>query len=210
MTRSTAIVVAVSLTVLLSGSMATADLVVVDPDAFAAGTVLNNAYSGVTLTAHGDPGVLSNSNVVAVASSLASTGGNIFGNTETFDPDSWGNGNWDYLRADFDAGALWVSLDFISNDSGGDINAELVAFDSAGVEIDRDGPHTVTAPAGTFQTLKVTGTSIAYVHAYWDNITRSQNGALDNLQFAPVPVPGAVLLGMLGLGVAGAKLRKRA
>jgi hypothetical protein len=33
---------------------------------------------------------------------------------------------------------------------------------------------------------------------------------LDNLAVAPVPVPGAFLLGMLGLSVAGVKLRKRA
>jgi hypothetical protein len=32
--------------------------------------------------------------------------------------------------------------------------------------------------------------------------------AIDNLTVTPVPVPGAVMLGMLGLGVAGLKLRK--
>lgn len=32
---------------------------------------------------------------------------------------------------------------------------------------------------------------------------------MDHLQLSPVPVPGAVLLGMLGLSVAGAKLRRR-
>ena len=33
---------------------------------------------------------------------------------------------------------------------------------------------------------------------------------MDHLQYSPVPVPGAVLLGMLGLSVVGVKLRKRA
>ncbi len=32
--------------------------------------------------------------------------------------------------------------------------------------------------------------------------------AIDNLEVTPVPVPGAVLLGMLGLGAAGMKLRR--
>ncbi len=33
---------------------------------------------------------------------------------------------------------------------------------------------------------------------------------MDHLQLSPVPVPGAMLLGLLGLSVAGVKLRKRA
>jgi hypothetical protein len=33
--------------------------------------------------------------------------------------------------------------------------------------------------------------------------------AVDDVTYQPVPVPGAVLLGMLGLSVAGARLRKR-
>ncbi len=38
----------------------------------------------------------------------------------------------------------------------------------------------------------------------------AHNFGIDNLMVTPVPVPGAVLLGMLGLSVAGVKLRKRA
>ena len=33
---------------------------------------------------------------------------------------------------------------------------------------------------------------------------------MDHLQYSPVPVPGALLLGMLGLSLAGVKLRKHA
>ena len=33
---------------------------------------------------------------------------------------------------------------------------------------------------------------------------------IDNVAFTPVPVPGAFLLGMSGLSIAGVKLRKRA
>ncbi len=46
---------------------------------------------------------------------------------------------------------------------------------------------------------------------FMSTVTGSQNAwgpALDNVNV--VPVPGAVLLGMLGMGVAGAKLRRRA
>jgi len=37
-----------------------------------------------------------------------------------------------------------------------------------------------------------------------------ENTGIDNVQIGVVPVPGAVLLGMLGLSVVGVKLRKRA
>ena len=63
-----------------TASVAMADII--DPDAFPPGTVLNNAYPGVTLTALGDPGVLLNSDVVATPSAYASTGPNVFGNND--------------------------------------------------------------------------------------------------------------------------------
>jgi len=184
-------------------------VITVDPDAFAPGTVLNNAYAGVTLSAHGDAGVLTNSDVLAIASPYASTGSNVFGDNEAGNMDSWGNGAWDYLRADFSAGALWVSLDFITNDAGGDSNAELIAYNSSGVEIDRAGPYAVAGPAGNFQTLTVTGSNIAYILAYWDDISRSENGALDNLKFEPIPAPGAILLGCIGVGCVNGLRRRR-
>lgn len=43
----------------------------------------------------------------------------------------------------------------------------------------------------------------------WPKTTNNLTGwALDNLEYTVVPVPGAVLLGILGLGAAGIKLRK--
>lgn len=183
-------------------------MMMVEPDAFAPGTVLNNAYPGVTLTALGEPGVLLNDHVVAIASPYASTGSNLFGNDDarTF-PDSWGDGYYDWFRADFAAGALWVSLDFGTNDSG-DNNAELKAYDIGGNLVASAGPTYVPGPVGNYLTLQVSAPNIAYIEAHWDNITRIENGFLDNLQFEPVPVPGAILLGILGLSVAGIKLRK--
>ncbi len=53
---------------------------------------------------------------------------------------------------------------------------------------------------GNYSTIHWTST--------WDNADAAQVRL--KVDFTPVPVPGAVLLGMLGLSVAGVKLRKRA
>ena len=191
-----ATVIAVCAVVSWSTGAVEASDITVDPDAFPIGTVLNDAYPGVTLTAPGDSNVLPNSNVLALASQWVSTGSNAFGNSEPRRGDAWGNENFDYLRADFAMGALTVSLDFISNDDSGDQNAVLKAFDSLGVLVDMD--ITDLVPGGEFVTLTVSAPYIARVHAEWDNINRIENGALDCLTYEPVPEPATVAL--LGLG----------
>ena len=68
---------------------AKASLIVVDADAFPAGTVLNNAFPDVTLTAIGDSGVLANDNVLSATSPDATTGSRVFADTSG-SPTSWG------------------------------------------------------------------------------------------------------------------------
>jgi len=53
--------------------------------------------------------------------------------------------------------------------------------------------------------LNVSAPNIAYVEF---SILSGNTFTVDDFTFNPVPIPAAVLLGMLGLGVAGLKLRK--
>jgi len=192
---------------LLGSTMVNAADVVIDPDGFPAGTVLNNAYPGVTLTALGDPGVLLNSDVVAVTCSYASTGDQVFGNNDAHGfHDNWGNGKYDWLRVDFEDGAINVSLDFGTNDSGDD-NAVLEAYDSAGNLVNSDGPTDVPGPRGTYRTLSVSGPYIAYVEAHWDQVIQAENGYLDHLVYTPVPGPFS--LGVLTVGALALVRRRR-
>ena len=61
--------------------------------------------------------------------------------------------------------------------------------------------------AGTFVGIANIGAFNNLVIRGWDQVSGVETFALDNAVYA-VPVPGAVLLGMLGLSVAGIKLRK--
>lgn len=203
---------AVGCLAILLGPVASAKaIVILDPDQFAAGTILNNAWAGVTLTALDSPAgtVLPNANVYSVNSSYTSTGVRGFGDSEASLPDAWGDGFFDYLRADFAMGATDVYLDFIANDSGGDRNAFINAYNASGILIDSDTAAFVAA--GSYVTLSVSG-DIAYIEASWDAATHLENGALDNLRYEPASVPDAsctmILLGWALLGV-GAVRRLR-
>lgn len=189
-----------SLTVVSAPSIASA-ITIVDPDAFAAGTELTNAFPGVTLTTRDDLAPGNNSrDVTSETNVLATTGSRVFahdsGNT------AWGNGIFEFLRADFAGGASQVSLDFFANDSGGDTNAQLLAFDSSDTLVDSAFAAFVSLNSPV--TLTVSDPNIAYIAAYWDEIDRDQNGGLDNLRFEAVSaVPESGTMTLLGLGLLG-------
>jgi hypothetical protein len=180
-------------------------VVVVDPDAFAAGTVLNNAFPGVTLTAVGDGGVLLNSNVLSLTDPAATTGTRVFGDTSG-SPAYWGDGSFSYLEVSFASGATWVSLDFAANDSF-DTSPFLRAFD-AGNNVVAFASHGAVA-LGVPVTLTVSAPNIAYVRASWDEVGRAHNGVLDNLNYEPVPEPSTLLALSGGLAALAARRRRR-
>jgi len=194
---------AIAAVLLTSAAAAVRGAVVVDPDAFPAGTVLNNAFPGVTLTALGDAGVLANRNVLAAVSAFSTTGSNVFADTSG-SPTAWGDGAFSYLRADFAGGATSVSMDYRADDS--DDNAFLRAFNSANVMV-AQAATPLNSPVVGIVTLTVTAPNIAYITASWDDINRFDNGILDHLVYQPVPEPGA--LGAAALAAAASCLVRR-
>lgn len=178
-----------------------AALITIDPDDFASGTDISNQFADVTLsTCVNEPSTCSNVQpVFTLNSGHATTGDRVFAQTQT--NATWGNGVFEWLQADFNVAVNSVSLDFAANDSGGDSNPQLLAFDSFGIQIDIDSGGFVAS--GEFLTLTVNGNNIAYVQAYWDEINRSQSGALDNLVYNTVEVPAPTGMVFLALSLLG-------
>ena len=182
---------------------------VADPDAFASGTNISNSFSGLTMltvrTGSDVNDVLSTSSVFAVTDPNASTGSLAFGQTNS--DSTWGNGSFEYLLGTFSTPVNIVSLDFFANDFT-DTNAALSAFDSFGTQIDLDSAALVSM--GNPVTLTVTGPSIKFFRAYWDETNRIENGGLDNLVYrvgSAVPEPTTWAMFLLGFGLVGGAMR---
>src|SRR6056297_78795 len=99
----------------------------IEPDQFASGDELTNAFSGVTLSVVDSDGRTSTGETVrAQSSGLASTGNLVFarGTSTTF------NSSSSWLRADFDLPTAEVSIDVIGDDSNDP--GILQAYDASG------------------------------------------------------------------------------
>jgi hypothetical protein len=184
--RSIGVMIAVSALLLPAAAMAD----IADADGYADGTILDNVFPGVTLSSvHTSDG-----HVYALTSSEATTGSSVFAHLNGMLWDNWGDGIWEYLRADFAPYAVSVSVDFAA-DNGSDRNAELLAYDSGGSLVDSDFYGTPALGAGQYVTLSVSAPEIAYVLCYGDNVARADAWVLDNMVFEPIPAPGAFVLG---------------
>jgi len=67
-----------------------------------------------------------------------------------------------------------------------------------------------TVTSGSWGALLVDVTQLEIATAYYNNFMPQEITGIDNVSLNVIPVPGAVLLGILGLSVAGVKLRKHA
>ena len=67
-----------------------------------------------------------------------------------------------------------------------------------------------TIESGSWNALLADVTQLRIATEFYNNFTRQEITGFDNVSLNVVPVPGAVILGMIGLSVAGVKLRKHA
>lgn len=161
---------------------ANAEIVTIDPDAFAANTNISNAFIGITLFTT-DGGA-----IFSITDNHSSTGTQTFGNNppNSIAPNTlWFEGNnfddppspGPILRVDFDSLTDFVAIDIINQDSFD--SAILRAFDMNNIEIATDSSSVSGVPERL--SISFNTTDIAY-------ITIAGNSAqdpvhLDNLQF---------------------------
>jgi len=167
----------------------------IDADSFAPGTILNDAFPGVTLTNMQEEDL----SIFSAESAAATTGSHVFG--DATDDHDWDAGGF---RVDFVSHpAAWVSIDAIAD--GFEDYGRLEAYAADGTLLDYD----VTAmlddtgiEGPQFATLRVeSNRPIAFVLAGGDNRLVADDVELDNLIYAPhvtIPVPRAMLLAGIG------------
>ena len=186
----------------LVASSAQAILVTVEPDDFANGTEISNAFPGITLSAiDGGNNVITTSSVFSQTSALASTGTQVFGHDGIFGQ-TWANGLVGDLRIDFVQATDFVSIDIIANN--GFDPGFLWAYDSAGTLLDSFVTQGDLG-SGTVETATISTASadIAYIIAsgFGGNDVALDNFSYNSSSAVPEPTVLALLcLGLVGLG----------
>lgn len=185
---------ALAVLILAVGS-AQADMTVIDFEDLAAWTIVDDQYLGLGADFNGD------ATIGVQGVNLSSIYPPHSGTTVAVD-NPGGDGT---IRVD-SVGLEWLMAGGYVT---GMLDVTLTAYDSGGNILGTDntgGANYIGAGTGLPPNifLSVSGANIAYVE-FTDG---GNTYTLDDFSFEPVPVPAAVLLGILGLSVAGVKLRK--
>jgi hypothetical protein len=190
-------------------TQASTAVVTVEPDTFPVGTNISNAFPGVTLSSVGagfdgdyDPLIFSVDPTSWPEPYNASAGRLVFGTNDPTFPHLFGGYGGAQLRIDFSPYANLVYLDAIGNDNSD--FAKLQAFDPSNNLI--DDYFTGQLTTSNFETMMVLGSSISHVIA--SGVSGNSVG-FDNLRYEPIPAPGAILLGGIGVGLVSWLRRRR-
>jgi hypothetical protein len=184
--------------VALIPNISTAVLFTADPDNFAAGTNISNAYPGIALISVGagydgdfDPNIFARNPLNHPEPINASTGQHVFGTNDAQFPASFGGFGGAVLRVDFTVPTNLVRLDAIGNDPSD--FARFQAFSAANAVLSTY--NTASMATSVFETMTVSsGVNIAYVLA---SGVSGDSVAFDHLRFEIVPELTTVTLCML-------------
>lgn len=193
-------------------------LTIVDPDAFADGTDISNAFPGVTISAIGHDVDVSGS-VFSVNPSdgsyatdfNASTGTQVFGHDAILSGNALGNVWWRddapspevILRFDFLLPTDFVSIDVIGTDLPD--WGLMKVYDTEGNSL--EWVDTALLGLNDIETISFSSSTrnISYILIAG---VRSDDVGLDNLKYNPVPEPSTIML--MGVGIVGlVGLRKK-
>jgi hypothetical protein len=183
-----------------------AQLITLEPDAYADTTILNQINPQVSLVTAGANNLPIPFNVTASLDNFgyAATGTNVFGH-------GGGVPFWNTnrrLRMDFATPIAFLAIDFTGGDSQTNDIGRLDAFDSQGALI---GSYTsAPKPVATTETLVIGRpfSDISWAVAYLPDDGGSF-GRLDNLRFSVVPEPTTIGLALLGAAIWTAMRKKQ-
>ena len=184
--------------------------IVADPDSFAVGTDISNAFPGVTLSAVGRGWNNSTGRIIAVdpltnqsEPFAASTGKLVFGTDDGSYPHLFREAGFMQLRADFADPTNNVSLDFIGNDASD--TGLLEAYDESGNLLGTVLSSALGIDEVGSVSFEIPTNDIAFILAGGAGIPSSLG--IDNLRTSHSPEPAT--LALLGTGLAGLLVLRR-